>query len=104
MFIVWFVGKKKWLRKDKAGPAERSKSGNDFLLVITEYDTRYPEVFPLKMITVKSVALSLVQILEREGFLFEIITDQGTNFMSHLPKDEHQLLGIKGLRTTSYHI
>ena len=99
-----FLIKFERLRKDKVGPAERSKSGNDFLLVITEYATRYPEVFPLKMIKVKSVALCIVELLERVGKGSVIIRDQGTNFMSNLLKDKHQLLGIKGLRTTPYHI
>jgi IS30 family transposase len=98
-----FVIKFERLRKDKVGPAERSKSGNDSLLVVTEYATRYTEVFPLKMTKVKSVALCLVELFERVGFPFEIITDQGINFMSNFLKDIHQLLGIKGLRTTPYH-
>ena len=88
---------------DIVGPVERSKSGYRFMLVITDYATRYPEVFPLKSIIAKSVAFCLVQFFSRVGFPREILTDQGTNFMSKLLKEVYQLLGIRSLRTTPYH-
>ncbi|XP_057693505.1 uncharacterized protein LOC130916648 [Corythoichthys intestinalis] len=91
------------LGMDVVGPVEKSKSGNRFMLVITDYATKYPEVFPLKTIKAKTVAFCLLQLFSRVGFPQEILTDQGTNFMSKLLKDVYQLLGIKGLRTTAYH-
>jgi len=91
------------LGMDVVGPVERSKSGNRFMLVVTDYATKYPEVFPLKSVKAKTVAWCLVQFFSRVGFPKEILTDQGTNFMSKLLKDVYQLLGIKGLRTTPYH-
>lgn len=91
------------LGMDIVGPLERSKSGNRYMLVISDYATRYPEVFPLKNIRARSVAFSLVQLFSRVGFPQEILTDQGSNFMSTLLKQVYQLLGIKPLRTTPYH-
>uniref|UniRef100_A0A8C7YR87 Gypsy retrotransposon integrase-like protein 1 n=1 Tax=Oryzias sinensis TaxID=183150 RepID=A0A8C7YR87_9TELE len=91
------------LGMDIVGPVERSKCGNRFMLVITDYATKYPEVFALKSVKAKTVAFCLVQFFSRVGFPKEILTDQGTNFMSKLLKDVYQLLGIKGLRTTPYH-
>ncbi|XP_040923722.1 uncharacterized protein LOC121201710 [Betta splendens] len=91
------------LGMDVMGPVERSKAGNRFMLVITDYATRYPEVFPLRSIKAKPVAFCLVQFFSRVGFPQEILTDQGTNFMSKLLKDVYQLLGIWGERTTPYH-
>lgn len=88
---------------DIVGPVERSKSGNRFMLVITDYATKYPEVFPLKAVKARNVEFGLVQFFSRVGFPQDILTDQGTNFMSKLLKDVYQLLGIKGLRTTPYH-
>lgn len=88
---------------DVVGPVERSRSGNRFMLVITDYATRYPEVFPLRSVKAKPVATSLVQLFSRVRFPAEILTDQGTNFMSTLLKQVYQLLGIKSLRTTPYH-
>uniref|UniRef100_A0A3B5RCM4 Gypsy retrotransposon integrase-like protein 1 n=1 Tax=Xiphophorus maculatus TaxID=8083 RepID=A0A3B5RCM4_XIPMA len=91
------------LGMDIVGPLERSKSGHRYMLVITDYATKYPEVFPLKTIKARAVAVSLVQHFSRVGFPCEIVTDQGTNFMSALLKQVYQLLGIKGVRTTPYH-
>lgn len=87
---------------DIVGPVEKSKTGNRFMLVITDYATKYPEVFPLKTVRAKPIALCLVQFFSRVGFPQEILTDRGTNFMSRLLKDVYQLLGIRGLRTTPY--
>ncbi len=74
------------------------------MLVITDYATKYPEVFPLKSIKAKSVAFCLVNFFFAK-FVFsqEIHTDQGTHCMSRILEDAYQLLGIRGLRTTSYH-
>lgn len=91
------------LGMDIVGPVERSKAGNRYMLVITDYATKYPEVFPLKSIKAKSVAFCLVQFFSRVGFPREILTDRGTNFMSTLLKQVYQLLGIRSLRTTPYH-
>ncbi len=91
------------LGMDVVGLVERSRSGNRFMLVVTDYATRYPEVSPLKSIKAKYVATCLVQLFSRVGFPREILTDQGTNFMSTLLKQVYKLLGIKSLRTTPYH-
>lgn len=74
------------LGMDVVGPVERSCSGNRFMLVVTDYATRYPEVFALRSIKAKNVATCLVQLFSRVGLPCEILTDQGTNFMSTLLK------------------
>lgn len=91
------------LGMDIIGPVERSRAGNRFMLVITDYATRYPEVFPMKSIKAKYVATCLIQLFSRVGFPCQILTDQGTNFMSTLLKQVYKLLGIESLRTTPYH-
>ncbi|KAL1279630.1 hypothetical protein QQF64_026303, partial [Cirrhinus molitorella] len=83
------------LGMDIVGPVERSRTGNRFMLVITNYATSYPEVFPLRSVKAKPIAASLVQFFSRVGFPAEILTDQGTNFMSTLLKQVYQLLGIE---------
>lgn len=91
------------LGMDVVGPVERSRTGNRFMLVVTDYATRYPEVFPLKTVKAKHVATCLMQLFSRVGFSREILTDQGTNFMSTLLQQVYKLLGIRSLRTTAYH-
>ena len=91
------------LGMDVVGPLERSKAGNRYMLVITDYATRYPEVFALKTVKARNVATCLIQMFSRVGFPRTILTDQGSNFMSELLRQVYQLLGIKGIRTTPYH-
>ena len=91
------------LGMDIVGPVEKSKAGNRYMLVITDYATKYPEVFPLKNTKAKTVAFSLVQFFSRVGLPGDILTDQGSNFMSTLLKQVYQLLGIRSVRTTPYH-
>ncbi len=91
------------LGMDILGPLERSKTGYKYILVICDYATRFPEVFPLKNIKAKAVASCLIQFFSRVGIPKEILTDRGTNFMSQFLQQVYQLLGIKGLKTTPYH-
>lgn len=88
------------LGMDVVGPLERSKTRNRYMLVINDYATRYPEVFPLKKVMARNVALCLVQLFARVGFPRAIVTDHGSNFMSKLLKQVYQLLGIKGQHPT----
>lgn len=46
------------------------------------------------------VANALLQLFSRVGVAKEVLTDQGSNFLSKLLKHVYQLLGIK---TTPYH-
>lgn len=77
---------------DIVGLVEKSKSGNRFMLAIID--------FPLKTVKANTVAFSVVQFFSRVGFLCEILTNQGTNFMPNLLTQVCQLLGIKSVRTT----
>lgn len=78
-----------------------SGNGYCYMLVITDYATKYPEVFPLKSIKAKSVAFCLIQFLARVSFPCEILTDRVTNFT--LLKQVYHFLGIRRLRTTPYY-
>uniref|UniRef100_A0A3Q1GC55 Gypsy retrotransposon integrase-like protein 1 n=1 Tax=Acanthochromis polyacanthus TaxID=80966 RepID=A0A3Q1GC55_9TELE len=88
---------------DIVGPLERTQSGHRYILVICDYSTRYPEAFPLRDITAKQIAYALLQLFSRVGIPSEILTDQGTNFLSNTLRQVYRLLGIRGIRTTPYH-
>ncbi len=88
---------------DLIGPLERSTRGYRFALVLVDYATRYPEAVPLRSILAKSVAEALFRIISRVGIPKEILTDQGTAFMSHTLNELYELLGIKSIRTSVYH-
>ena len=88
---------------DIVGLLPRSRSGNRFILVLCDYGTRYPEAVPLKNIDAEHVAEELVKVFSRVGIPSEILTDQGTNFMSTLLSEVYRLLSVKAIRTSPYH-
>ncbi|KAL0148266.1 hypothetical protein M9458_056412, partial [Cirrhinus mrigala] len=88
---------------DLAGPLPRSARGHEHILVIVDYATRYPEAVPLRKATAKSIAQELFLLASRVGIPAEILTDQGTPFMSRLMADLCRLLRVNQLRTTVYH-
>ena len=49
------------------------------------------------------IAKELVKLFAHVGIPDEILTDQGTNFMSTLLQEIYQTLHIKRIRTTPYH-
>ncbi|XP_050984340.1 uncharacterized protein LOC127176618 isoform X2 [Labeo rohita] len=88
---------------DLIGPLPKSARGYEHILVVVDYATRYPEAVPLRKATAKSIAQELFQLFSRVGIPKEILTDQGTPFMSRLMADLCRLLRVKQLRTTVYH-
>ena len=72
---------------DVVGPLPRSRTRNRFVLVVVDYATRYPEAILLRMVDAEHVADALVGFFSSVGILVEILTDQGSNFMSKLLKE-----------------
>ena len=50
-----------------------------------------------------SVADHLMQLFARVGIPKEILSDQGTNFMSQLLRELYNLLNIRPIQTSPYH-
>jgi hypothetical protein len=48
---------------DICGPLPKSKNGNEYILVITEYLSRYAEAFSLSNIGSKTIAQIFIKIL-----------------------------------------
>ena len=88
---------------DVVGPLPRSRSGNKYILTICDYATRYPEAIALPSTEASRIAKELVLLSSRVGIPEEILTDQGSNFMSVLLQEVYQLLGISRIRTSPYH-
>ena len=89
---------------DIVGPiAPPSEAGHRYILTLVDYATRYPEAVPLKKITTEAVAEALLDIYSRVGIPEEVLTDQGTQFMSECMQEVSRLLSIKGLTSTPYH-
>ena len=89
---------------DIVGPiAPPSEAGHRYILTLVDYATRYPEAVPLKKITTEAVAEVLLNIYSRVGIPEEVLTDQGTQFMSECMQEVSRLLSIICLTSMPYH-
>lgn len=88
---------------DLVGPIVKSARGHQYILVVLDYATSYPEAIPLRNTSSKTIAKELFKMFTRTGIPKEILTDQGTPFMSKVTKELCKLLKIKHLRTSVYH-
>ena len=65
----------KRIAMDIVGPLPRSRSGNQYILVIRDYASRYPQAVPSRLIDAQNVAEELVKLFSRVGVPSEILTD-----------------------------
>ena len=88
---------------DLVGPLPKSNRGHQYILVILDYATRYPEAIPLCTMSTKGITCELVMLFSLVGIPDEILTDQGTPFMLRIMNDLCKLMKITQLRTSVYH-
>uniref|UniRef100_A0A9J7ZY96 Integrase catalytic domain-containing protein n=1 Tax=Cyprinus carpio carpio TaxID=630221 RepID=A0A9J7ZY96_CYPCA len=81
----------------------KSARGHEHILVIMDYATRYPEAIPLRKATTKAIAQELFLLFSQVGIPSQILTDQGTLFMSRMMADVCKLLKVQQLSTMVYH-
>lgn len=80
-----------------------SSKGHRFVLVATNYFTKWSEAVPLRNMTHKEVIKFIFEhIVHRFGILQTLTTDQGTSFMSKEVKQLAESHGIKMLSSSPY--
>ena len=96
------------LALDSVGPLPRTSRVHHYILSMVDYATRYPEAVPLR--AAKAVTRELMILFSRVGIVREILTDQGSCFMSRVLKVSRicnrlklSLLQIRHLQTSVYH-
>ena len=89
---------------DHVGPLPRTPEGNEYLLVVTDYFSKWAEAYPVPNVSAAVTADVLVtQFITRFGTPFVIHTDQGSAFESELFQNMTKLFEIEKTRTTPYH-
>ncbi|XP_065438320.1 uncharacterized protein LOC135981052 [Chrysemys picta bellii] len=89
---------------DIVGPLSKTtRSGKKYILVVVDFATRYPEAVPLSSIEADTVADALLTIFSRVGFPKEVLTDQGSNFMSALLRCLWERCGVRHNWASAYH-
>ena len=82
----------------------RTEQGNKHVIVFQDMFTKWPLVFPAPdQKTERIVRLLCEEVVPLFGVPEALLTDRGTNLLSHLMLDVCAKLGIKKLNTTAYH-
>ncbi|GFX09382.1 retrovirus-related Pol polyprotein from transposon 412 [Trichonephila clavipes] len=89
---------------DILGPLPRSSYGNNNILVVMDYFTKWPEAYPIPDQEASTVADVLVQHwISRFGVPLQLHSDQGRNFDSAVCKRLCEILAIDKTGTTALH-
>ncbi len=87
---------------DFLGPLGRTANGNNYLMVVGCYFTKWTEAIPIKHLGAEHVATELIdKVFQRMGVPLLIHTDQGRTFESQLFQELCKLFDITKTRTTS---
>ena len=88
---------------DLVGPFPKGKGGFQYVLTAICMSSRWPEAIPLKTITAKAVAAGMVEIFSRTGIPLQLLTDQGSQFLSSLVTHLCRDLMVDKIRMAPYH-
>ena len=89
---------------DVLGPLPVTTQGNRYILVFSDYLTRWPEAFAIPNMESSTVARIFIdEIISRHGAPRTLLSDRGTNFLSSLIAEVCKLFDIHKLNTSSYH-
>ena len=89
---------------DIVGPIKpMSETGKQYILVMIDYATRYPEAVALRDIRASTVADALMEMWSRLGIPDQILTDNGSQFTGSLMQEINDFLKIKSIKTTPWH-
>ena len=92
------------LAMDIVGPFPESEKGNHYILVVSDYFTRWAEVYAIPNQEARTVAQKLTdEFFLRFGPPEQLHSDQGRNFESKVVMEVCKLLGVVKTRTTPYH-
>ena len=79
-------------------------NGNKYATVFQDLFTKWPMVYATPDQKAERIAKLLTQeIVPMFGVPEALLSDRGTNLLSHLMQDVCKMLGIKKLNTTSHH-
>lgn len=76
---VWYM-----VGMDLVGPYRKTADGNQYILTVTDYFSKYVEAVPIPDKTALSVAKGIFKLYCRHGAPVNIICDQGREFINHV--------------------
>ncbi|VDI82080.1 Hypothetical predicted protein [Mytilus galloprovincialis] len=104
MALVEANGPMERIATDILGELPETENGNKYILVVSDYYTKWTESFAMPNMEAKTVAKIIVEeVIVRFGVPHWIHSDQGRQFESLLFQEMCCILNIKKTRTTPYH-
>src|SRR6185295_4845010 len=89
---------------DLIGPLPETSNGNKYIIVMTEYLTKWVEAEAIPDKKASTVAKFLYKnVITRFGTPKKMLSDQGTEFLNETIKALQDVMGIKGTHSTPYH-
>jgi transposase InsO family protein len=89
---------------DILGPLHESARGNRYILVFSDYLTKWVEAFAVARADTPTVAQVLVdEVLCRHGAPERLLSDRGSVFRSALVREICAIFGVRKIFTTGYH-
>lgn len=89
---------------DVLGPLPQTYEGNRYIIVFMDYFTKWPEATATSDQKADTTARTFIHdIISRHGCPLKLLSDRGTNFMSHLIQSTCATLGVKKIETSPYH-
>ena len=89
---------------DILGPFPVTTNGNRYIIVFSDYYTRWPEAFALPSTEASRIALLLVnEIMARHSSPRTLLSDRGPNFLASIVKEVCRLINTTRAYTTAYH-
>ena len=89
------------LATDYLGPLPLTKSGNRYILVLTDHFSKYVEVLAVPDQTAEVGANKILnEFIARWGCPLSILSDQGRNYESHVFKELCRMLEVRKIRTS----
>ena len=82
----------------------KTDKGNQHVVVLQDFLTKWPLVYPVPdQKTHRVIKLLTEELVPMFGVPEALLSHRGTNLLSNLMQDICEILGIKKLNTTSYH-
>jgi hypothetical protein len=89
---------------DVVGPVPSSSTGYQYVLVIQDRLSRWLIFVPMRNSSAETIArLFLTEWVCQFGVPKRILTDRGSNFLSHTMKELNSSLGVHHVKTAAYH-
>ena len=89
---------------DILGPLPVTNDGNRYIIVFSDYYTRWPEAFALPSIEAPRIAQLLVdEIVARHSAPRTLLSDRGSNFLVAIVKEVCKIINTRSQHTTAYH-